>query len=62
MKAGEVIVDVVRGEGCAKDKTFPKLLALGTDCYTGIKRTLENDMRNYEEWKDISRSTDFELQ
>ncbi|KAF8994489.1 short chain dehydrogenase [Cyathus striatus] len=58
-KGVEVIIDVVRGEGVAKDKPFPKGVALGTDCYKLMKSHCEEGLARAEEWKEISCSTDF---
>jgi hypothetical protein len=59
IKAGEVIVDLVKGEGVAKDKPFPRTLALGKDCWDGIQREMRKVLQSSEEWKEVSRSTDF---
>ncbi|PPQ72176.1 LOW QUALITY PROTEIN: hypothetical protein CVT26_006895 [Gymnopilus dilepis] len=39
-RGARVLVDVVRGEGVAKDKPFPPELVLGTDCYDTVKADL----------------------
>ena len=53
-------MDVVRGEGAAKDKPFPPELVLGTDCYDTVKADLLRTLELLEAWKDVSKSTDFE--
>jgi hypothetical protein len=58
-KAVDVIVDLARGEGVTKGKPFPKFLALGSDCHKVVKGEAENALRNLEEWKDVTQSTDF---
>ncbi|KAJ3570408.1 hypothetical protein NP233_g4424 [Leucocoprinus birnbaumii] len=58
-KAVEIILDVVRGDGIAKGREFPTSLALGTDCYNTVKTESEKALKNLEEWKDVSQSTDF---
>ncbi|KAF5351889.1 hypothetical protein D9756_007556 [Leucocoprinus leucothites] len=58
-KAVEIIVDLVRGEGVAKGKAWPKSLALGADCYAMIKEELRKASENLEEWKDVTSSTNF---
>jgi hypothetical protein len=58
-KAAEVIVDMIKGEGAAKKKPFPTVMALGSDSYAGIKEECESTLRRLEEWKDMSCSTDF---
>ncbi|KAF8996335.1 short chain dehydrogenase [Cyathus striatus] len=58
-KGVEVIADIVRGEGLAKDKPFPRSIALGTDCYNTVKTVSEAALSKAEEWKEVSKSTDF---
>ncbi|KAL0574492.1 hypothetical protein V5O48_007467 [Marasmius crinis-equi] len=58
-KGVEVILDVVRGEGAAEGKTFPRSIQLGSDCYGLAKQHCEEALLNLEEWKDTSYSTDF---
>ncbi|TFK39239.1 hypothetical protein BDQ12DRAFT_604317, partial [Crucibulum laeve] len=59
LKGVEVILDVVRGEGAAAVKSFPRGLALGTDCYNVVKAESEKILTRIEEWKEVSFSTDF---
>jgi len=58
IKAVQIIVDVVRGEGVAKDKPFPKSLQLGSDCYQVAKASAEESLKTLEIWKDVSCSAD----
>ncbi|KAF8805492.1 NAD(P)-binding protein [Phlegmacium glaucopus] len=58
-KGVEVMVDLVRGEGAAAGKPFPRALALGTDCYAVVKNASQSALARLEEWKDVSFSTDF---
>ncbi|KAJ3568861.1 hypothetical protein NP233_g5433 [Leucocoprinus birnbaumii] len=58
-KAAEIIVDLVRGEGVAQGKAWPKSLALGPDCYGMIKEELRKASESLEEWKEVTSSTDF---
>ncbi|KAJ3507108.1 hypothetical protein NLJ89_g6490 [Agrocybe chaxingu] len=57
LKGVEAVADVVRGEGSAAGKLFPKSLALGTNCYNTAKKATE-EAKRLEEWK-VSFSTDF---
>ncbi|TFK37144.1 hypothetical protein BDQ12DRAFT_653014 [Crucibulum laeve] len=59
LKGVEVILDVVRGEGAAAGKSFPRGLALGTDCYNVVKVESDKTLARIEEWKEVSFSTDF---
>ncbi|GLB33166.1 putative short-chain dehydrogenases reductases (SDR) family protein [Lyophyllum shimeji] len=59
-KGVEIMVDVVRGEGVAAGKEFPTVLALGSDCYNVVKTESERTLARLEEWKEVSKSTDFD--
>ncbi|KAF5340483.1 hypothetical protein D9758_014559 [Tetrapyrgos nigripes] len=58
VKGVQIIIDVMKGEGVAKDKPFPKSLQLGTDCYGVVKNAAEETLRNLEAWKDVTCSTE----
>ncbi|PSR88461.1 hypothetical protein PHLCEN_2v5141 [Hermanssonia centrifuga] len=58
-KYAEVIVDVVRGEGCALGKPFPSSLPLGSDAHGVIEGVCKNMIEQLGKWKDVSYSTDF---
>ncbi|KAH7903354.1 hypothetical protein BJ138DRAFT_160743 [Hygrophoropsis aurantiaca] len=58
-KGVEIMIDVVKGEGEEKGKAFPTVLALGSDCYNGVKEASEKTLSRLEEWKDLTISTDF---
>ncbi|KAJ3515673.1 hypothetical protein NLJ89_g1610 [Agrocybe chaxingu] len=60
LKGVAVIADVVKGEGGAAGKPFPRSLALGTDCYTGAKQSSLDAIERLEAWKEVSFSTDYE--
>ncbi|KAF7313864.1 UBR-type domain-containing protein [Mycena chlorophos] len=57
VKAMEVVVDIVRGEGCAAGRPFPKRIALGEDCERDIRAKLESQAKMLDEWQDVVRST-----
>ncbi|THU83708.1 NAD(P)-binding protein [Dendrothele bispora CBS 962.96] len=59
VKCAQIIVDIVRGEGVAKDKPFPKNLQLGSDCYAIAKASAEESLQTLELWKDVISSTDY---
>ncbi|ESK87077.1 short-chain oxidoreductase, partial [Moniliophthora roreri MCA 2997] len=48
----EVVLDIVRGEGVAKDKPFQKSIQLGSDCYAVAKAESEKALDRLEEWKE----------
>ena len=58
-KAVELMVDLVKGEGCAAGKTVPLRLPIGRDAREAIKVTCEEMLKTIEEWKDVIDSTDF---
>lgn len=58
VKLAEIVVDLVRGEGVAKDKDVPLRMPLGLDCYDEIKEKCEETLRLLEDWKGVIRSTD----
>ena len=57
-KGANVIIDVVKGEGVAKDKEFTPVVLLGSDCYRDATKTLTEAVAKFDEWKEISISTD----
>lgn len=52
-------MDLVRGEGGAKGKPFPKELPLGGDCYDAVKNELQKVLQDMDEWKEIICITDY---
>jgi len=60
VKAVEIIVDVVRGEGKAKGRKFPRYLPLGSDAALGIREKTDIMLGVLEEWKDVIGSMNYE--
>lgn len=58
LKAVERIIDVVRGEGTAAGKDFPKRLPLGSDALAVIKKKCLETLRICDEWEAVITSTD----
>ena len=58
-KGAQAIVDVVRGEGAAAGKPFPRELLLGTDCYQTAKSEAKRHLEEVEAWQSVSCGTDF---
>lgn len=52
VQAAEFIVDLVRGEGKAKDRKFPRYLPLGDDAAQAIREKTGMMLDVLEEWKD----------
>ena len=57
-KGVNVIIDVVKREGVAKNKAIPPAILLGRDCYNSVTGILTKAIETFEDWKDISTSTD----
>jgi hypothetical protein len=57
-RAADIIVDIVKQEGVAKGRKFPKSLFLEPDCVGKIKELCEETMKSLKEWEDVSMSTD----
>ena len=58
-KAVELMIDLVKGEGCAAGKTVPLRLPVGRDSREAINGACEEMLKTIEEWKDVIDSTDF---
>ncbi|CAL1706806.1 unnamed protein product [Somion occarium] len=58
-KAVEVMIDVIKGDGAARGKEFPTVVALGSDAYDVIKGACTTASDRLEAWKDLTVSTDF---
>lgn len=57
-RVGPSIVDVVKREGVAKDKTWAVHVVIGSDAYASVKQKCEEELRLLEAWKDVSLRTD----
>lgn len=57
-KGVEVMVDVIRGEGVAAGRKFPRRLVIGPEAISSLERKCEEDLRMIKEWRDIVRATD----
>ncbi|KAK1221367.1 hypothetical protein PQX77_015836 [Marasmius sp. AFHP31] len=56
-KAAQVTLNIIHGT--EQGKPFPRNIQLGSDCYETAKEHCETALRNLEEWKEVSYSTDF---
>lgn len=59
-KAAEVIVDVVRGEGVTKGRSWPEYLLLGNDAETGVREKTSKVLKALDEWVDVTRNVNFD--
>ncbi|KAF5375786.1 hypothetical protein D9757_008988 [Collybiopsis confluens] len=60
VKGVEVILDVVRGEGKAAGRKFPRYLPLGTNAAQAVKEKTDIMMEVLEEWKDVIGDVEYE--
>ena len=58
MRLVEIILDLVRSEGVAKDKEVPFRLPLGIDVFDDMKAKCEETLSLLEDWRGVIRSTD----
>ncbi|GJJ15055.1 hypothetical protein Clacol_009330 [Clathrus columnatus] len=58
-KLASVVLDVVRKEGVAEGRDIPVSLPLGSDCFEGVRSTLEKTTKVLNEWEDVIKGTDF---
>lgn len=49
----------MRGEGVAAGREVPLRVLLGNDAWDEVNGKLRKTMREYEEWEDVTKSTDF---
>ncbi|KAM5357569.1 hypothetical protein ACJZ2D_016140 [Fusarium nematophilum] len=61
-KGVSIILDLVRGEGVAEGREMPIRIALGPDAYDVIKGKCDETLKTLEDWKDVTCSTDHEIQ
>ena len=57
LKAVEVIVDIVKGEGVAQGRPMPHRIILGGDAVGGIEAKCQETLKEIEEWRAVSLST-----
>jgi hypothetical protein len=53
-KAMEAVVDVVRGEGVARGRPFPRYLILGEDAEKDTRAKAHKILDALDEWKDVT--------
>ncbi|KAG6860082.1 hypothetical protein C0995_016081 [Termitomyces sp. Mi166 len=59
-KAMEAVVDIVRGEGIAKDRPWPGLLVLGEDAERDVRDKCNKVLKALDEWKDVTCSVNLD--
>ena len=60
VKMAEHVVDIVKGEGVAKGKTFPDRLPFGQDALDEIRAECMETMKRLDDWESVIVSTDFD--
>lgn len=55
VKGARVMVDVVKGEGCARGREMPKRLFLGSDAYTDTRANLEGFLGEMELSRELTQ-------
>jgi len=58
-KAMEVLVDVVKGQGVAKDRPWPGYLVLGEDAEAAVRGKCAKVLGVLDEWVDVTRGVNF---
>lgn len=58
-KAVQLILDIVRSEGLAKNKTMPRRLPLGSDSLAAIRAKCMETLKACDEWEDAIKGTDY---
>jgi hypothetical protein len=53
-KAMEAVVDIVRGEGITKGRSFPRYLILGEDAEQDVRKKSHKILDELDEWKDVT--------
>lgn len=57
-KAMEIVVDVVKGEGCAAGREWPLYLVLGKDAEADIRNKCAKVLKHLDDWHDVVRGVD----
>ncbi|KAK3346482.1 hypothetical protein B0T25DRAFT_279341 [Lasiosphaeria hispida] len=55
-KLPEAIIDVVKGEGLAKDRPFPVRVVLGPDALDAVRQKCNEQLQLLDNWEDVSLS------
>ncbi|THH29870.1 hypothetical protein EUX98_g4307 [Antrodiella citrinella] len=60
VKAMELLVDVVRGEGRAYGREWPLWLFMGKDCYRDVRSKCEKVLQTLDTWEDLAMDLEFD--
>ncbi|KZV65485.1 short chain dehydrogenase [Peniophora sp. CONT] len=59
VRAAQVLMELVHGDGAVKGKKIPVTIGLGSDYYEEVKAFAARTLKRVEDWGEISKSTDF---
>lgn len=59
-KAVVALADIIRGEGVAKGRPWPKYLMLGDDADLAVRTKCNLMLQVLEEWKDVTKGVNFD--
>jgi len=59
-KAMNIVVDVVKGEGCAGGREWPLYLVLGKDVEADIRHKCAKVLKHLDDWNDVVRGVDLD--
>lgn len=60
IKAMSAVLDIVRGEGIAKGRPWPKYLILGDDAERDVRNKCMVMLDVLQEWKDVTKGVGFD--
>ncbi len=60
VKAMELLVDVVRGEGQAAGREWPLWLFMGKDAYRDVRNKCDRVLKNLAAWEDLSTNLEYD--
>ncbi|KZV71193.1 NAD(P)-binding protein [Peniophora sp. CONT] len=59
VKAAQLLVELVHGDGAAKGKELPVTIGLGTDYHEYVKAFADDTLKRLADWEEVTKSTDF---
>jgi len=58
-KGAEILVDLVKGEGCAEGRKVPPVVGIGADWLEAVTAYCKGTLERSNEWKSVTLSADF---
>lgn len=59
-KLASIVLDLVRGEGIAKERKVPLRMFLGEDAWDEVGLKLRTTLKDFEDWEQVTRSTNWD--